>query len=50
MSKGKLVPPVVSKKGAVGVRYPDYDFTLELIKEFGKLPQLMYPTNRPHTT
>jgi L-threonylcarbamoyladenylate synthase len=36
MSKGKLVPPVVSKKGAVGVRYPDYDFTLELIKEFGK--------------
>ncbi len=36
MSKGKLVPPVVSIQGAVGVRYPDYGFTLELIKEFGK--------------
>jgi L-threonylcarbamoyladenylate synthase len=36
MSKGNLVPPVVSIQGAVGVRYPDYDFTLELIKEFGK--------------
>jgi L-threonylcarbamoyladenylate synthase len=36
MSKGKLVPPVVSTQGAVGIRYPDYDFTLELIKEYGK--------------
>ena len=36
MSKGKLVPPVVSPQGAVGVRYPDYSFTLELIKAFGK--------------
>jgi L-threonylcarbamoyladenylate synthase len=36
MSKGNLVPPVVSIQGAVGVRYPEYDFTLELIKEFGK--------------
>lgn len=36
MSKGKLVPPVVSVQGAVGVRYPNYDFTLELIKEYGK--------------
>lgn len=36
ISKGKLVPPVVSTQGAVGVRYPDYSFTLELIKTFGK--------------
>ena len=36
MSKGNLVPPVVSQQGAVGIRYPDYDFTLELIKKFGK--------------
>lgn len=36
MGKGNLVPPVASLQGAVGVRYPDYDFTLELIKEFGK--------------
>ncbi len=36
MSKGKLVPPVVSIQGAVGVRYPDYDFTLDVIKQFGK--------------
>ena len=36
MSKGNLVPPVVSIQGAVGVRYPDYEFTLELIKQFGK--------------
>jgi L-threonylcarbamoyladenylate synthase len=36
MSKGKLVPPVVSAQGAVGIRYPDYDFTLELIKAYGK--------------
>ncbi len=36
MSKGSLVPPVVSIQGAVGVRYPDYNFTLDLIKEFGK--------------
>ncbi len=36
VSKGNLVSPVVSLQGAVGVRYPDYDFTLELIKAFGK--------------
>lgn len=36
MSRGILVPPVVSMQGAVGVRYPDYEFTLELIKSFGK--------------
>lgn len=36
VSKGNLVPPVVSIQGAVGVRYPDYNFTLDLIKEFGK--------------
>lgn len=36
MSKGELVPPVVSVQGAVGVRYPDYTFTLDLIKAFGK--------------
>jgi len=36
MSKGNLVPPVVSIHGAVGIRYPDYNFTLELIKEFGR--------------
>ncbi|MHC1716335.1 MAG: L-threonylcarbamoyladenylate synthase [Candidatus Dojkabacteria bacterium] len=35
-NKGELVPPVVSIQGAVGVRYPDYKFTLELIKAFGK--------------
>lgn len=36
MNKGNLVPPVVSVQGTVGVRYPDYQFTLDLIKEFGK--------------
>lgn len=36
MSKGKLIPPVVSIQGAVGVRYPKYGYTLELIKQFGK--------------
>jgi L-threonylcarbamoyladenylate synthase len=36
MSKGKLVPPVVSIQNSVGVRYPDYPFTLELIQQFGK--------------
>lgn len=35
-SKGQLVPPVVSTHGAVGVRFPDYAFTLELIEKFGK--------------
>ena len=35
-SKGTLQPPVVSIQGAVGVRYPDYKFTLDLIKEYGK--------------
>jgi L-threonylcarbamoyladenylate synthase len=36
LSKGTLVPPVVSMQGAVGVRYPDYPYMLEVIKEFGK--------------
>jgi len=36
MSKGELVQPVVSIQGTVGVRYPDYEFTTELIKKFGK--------------
>ena len=36
MSKGELVSPVVSIQGGVGVRYPDYPFTLELIKQYGK--------------
>ncbi len=36
LSKGGLVPPVVSIQGGVGVRCPKYDFTLELIKQFGK--------------
>ncbi|MGI5897821.1 MAG: L-threonylcarbamoyladenylate synthase [Candidatus Dojkabacteria bacterium] len=35
-SKGNLQPPVVSVNGGVGVRYPDYTFTLELIKQYGK--------------
>lgn len=35
-SLGILEPPVVSKQGSVGIRIPDYEFTLELIKEFGK--------------
>ncbi len=36
MSKGELVPPVVSVQGAVGVRVPDYPFLTEVIKTFGK--------------
>ena len=36
MSKGELVPPVVSAQGAVGVRVPDYPFLIEVIKAFGK--------------
>lgn len=36
MNKGKLVPPVVSIQNSVGVRYPDYLFTLEMIEQFGK--------------
>ena len=36
MSKGTLVPPVVSLQGAVGIRYPEYPFTLDLIERFGK--------------
>lgn len=35
-NKGNLQSPVVSAQGGVGVRYPDYPFTLELIKQFGK--------------
>lgn len=36
MGKGNLVSPVTSMQGAVGIRYPNYDFTLELIEKFGK--------------
>jgi L-threonylcarbamoyladenylate synthase len=36
MSKGDLVPPVVSVQGAVGVRVPDYPFLIEVISAFGK--------------
>ncbi|MDD4381783.1 MAG: L-threonylcarbamoyladenylate synthase [Candidatus Dojkabacteria bacterium] len=36
IGKGNLKAPVVSASGGVGVRYPDYQFTLDLIKEFGK--------------
>ncbi|HRX44347.1 MAG TPA: L-threonylcarbamoyladenylate synthase, partial [Candidatus Dojkabacteria bacterium] len=36
ISKGKLVPPVVSIQNSVGVRYPDYPFTLEMLEKFGK--------------
>jgi len=36
MNKGNLNPPVVSKQGSTGVRIPEYPFTLELIREFGK--------------
>lgn len=36
MSKGILNPPVVSKQGSTGIRIPDYEFDLEMIREFGK--------------
>jgi L-threonylcarbamoyladenylate synthase len=36
MSKGILQPPVVSQQGTVGVRIPDYQLMLELVKEYGK--------------
>jgi L-threonylcarbamoyladenylate synthase len=36
ISKGILQPPVVSKQGTVGVRIPDYQLMLELVKEYGK--------------
>jgi len=36
MSKGVLTAPVVSSRGAVGVRIPDYSFTKELISKYGK--------------
>lgn len=36
MSKGELVPPVVSVQGSVGVRIPDYPFMLKLIAQYGK--------------
>jgi L-threonylcarbamoyladenylate synthase len=36
MNKGRLTPPVVSIQNSVGVRYPDYLFTLEMIEQFGK--------------
>jgi L-threonylcarbamoyladenylate synthase len=35
-SLGLLNPPVVSKQGTVGIRIPDYEFTLDLIRRFGK--------------
>lgn len=34
IGKGNLKAPVVSTSGGVGVRYPDYKFILDLIKEF----------------
>lgn len=36
ISKGNLTPPVVSLQGAVGVRIPDYNLMLEVIKAYGK--------------
>lgn len=36
LSKGNLTPPVVSLQGAVGVRYPDYQLMLDVIKAYGK--------------
>jgi len=36
INKGKLQSPIVSMQGAVGIRYPNYDFTLDLIKAYGK--------------
>ena len=36
MSKGVLTSPVVSPRGAVGVRIPAYPFTQELIARYGK--------------
>jgi L-threonylcarbamoyladenylate synthase len=36
IGKGNLKAPVVSASGGVGVRYPDYKFTLDLIQKFGK--------------
>jgi len=35
-SNGILKPPVVSATGGVGVRYPDYAYTLELLQKFGR--------------
>ena len=35
-SLGLLQPPVVSMQGTTGIRYPDYQLTLDLIQEFGK--------------
>ena len=36
MSKGILQPPVVSQQGTVGVRIPDYQLMLDILKEYGK--------------
>jgi tRNA threonylcarbamoyl adenosine modification protein YjeE len=36
ISKGILPPPVVSQQGTIGVRIPDYQLLLDLIKEYGK--------------
>jgi len=35
-STGALEPPVVSKQGTTGIRIPDYELVLKLIKELGK--------------
>jgi L-threonylcarbamoyladenylate synthase len=35
VSKGELVPPVVSAQGTVGVRIPDCPFMLNLIEKYG---------------
>jgi L-threonylcarbamoyladenylate synthase len=36
MSKGVLTPPVVSQQGTVGVRIPDHQLILDLLKGYGK--------------
>ena len=47
-SKGILKPPVVSATGGVGVRYPDYAYTLQLIQKFGRpITQVPLPKDKP---
>ncbi|MGI6423080.1 MAG: L-threonylcarbamoyladenylate synthase [Candidatus Dojkabacteria bacterium] len=36
LGSGNLESPVLSKQGSVGVRIPDYKFTLRLIENFGR--------------
>lgn len=36
LNKGQLKPPATSLQGTTGIRYPNYDFTLKMIKTFGK--------------